>query len=69
MSQDLELGIGDAQGLLLQGKRQAVRNEEPDEMTRRADRQVTELEGLGGPRRERLLPGQVQQACSAIAQP
>lgn len=69
MSQDLELGVCDAQGLLLQRKREAVGDEKANQVTGRTDRQIAELEGLGRPRREGLLPGQIEQTRSASAQP
>jgi hypothetical protein len=67
--QHLEFVIRDTERLLLERKRQAVRDEEPDKMSRRPNRQVAKLERLGGPGPQRLLPRQVQQACPAIAQP
>jgi hypothetical protein len=66
--QHVELGIGDAERLLLEREGQAVDDEEADQVARRPDGQVAELERLGRPRSEWLLPGQVEQACATVAQ-
>jgi hypothetical protein len=69
VTQDLELGFGDPQWLLLQGKGQAVGDEEPDEVTGRTNGQVAKLEGLGRPIPKRLLPRKIEQTCPSVAQP
>ena len=61
VAQDLELAVGDSQRLLLERVRPAVDDQEPDEVARRADRQVAELERVGRPVGERQLPRQVEQ--------
>ena len=51
--------------LLLERVRVAVEDEEPDEVARRADRQVAEAQRRRRPVGERELPGQVEQARAA----
>jgi hypothetical protein len=66
-AQDLELGRGDADGLFLERDRPVVGDEEPNEVSRRADRQLAE-----GQRRrplgERQLPGQIEERRAAATQ-
>ena len=69
MAQDLELVVGDAEGLLLQRKREPVDDQEPDEVARRTDGQVAELECLGRPGAQRQFPREVEQPSATIAQP
>ena len=69
MAQDVELVGRDLEGLLLERERLPVDHEEPDEVARRADRQVAEVERRRRPRRERQLPGQLDQLAGAVAQP
>ena len=54
-AQDVELRRGDVDRLLLERDRPVVGDEEPDEVARRADRQLAEGQGLG-PLGERQLP-------------
>ena len=65
----IELRGGDLARLLFQGVGTPVEDEEPHEVTRRADRQVTEVERLRWPPRERDLPRQIEQPGAALAQP
>ena len=67
-SQDIELGGRDSPRLFLERERLTVRHEEPDEMTRRADRQVTKGQGIRRPLSERAAPGQVEQSGSTVAE-
>jgi hypothetical protein len=69
MAQDVELRPSDRQGLLLERVRPIADDEEPDEVTGRADRQLAELERLGRPFGERALPRQIQEDPAAIAKP
>jgi hypothetical protein len=69
VAEHLELGGGDGQGLLLEGERHAVDNEEAHQVPRWPDGQVTELERALGPVGERQPPGQVEEARAAAAQP
>jgi hypothetical protein len=75
VAQDVELGAGDGQRLLLERVRPPIADEEPDEMARGADRQLAEahpadrLVRLDRPLAERAFPGQVEQFGRAAAQP
>jgi len=69
VAQHLEFLVGDAERLLLERECQAVDDDESDEVPRRADRQVAELERPRRPVGERQLPRQVEQPRAAIAQP
>ncbi len=69
MAQDVELGGRDLERLFLQGERQPVDHEEPDQVPRRADRQVAEVERRRRPARQGHLPGQLDQLAGAVAQP
>jgi hypothetical protein len=67
--QDVELGATDVERLLLEGVGAFARDEEPDEVSGRPDREFAELERVGRPVGERMLPGQVQQDAGAIPKP
>jgi hypothetical protein len=67
VAQDVELGATDVEGFLLEGVRALVGDQESDEVARGPDGQLAELERLGRPVGERLLPGQVQQDAGAIS--
>jgi hypothetical protein len=69
MAKDLELGVGDAEWLLLEREGQPVDDEEADQVARRSDGQVTKLERLGRPLAQGQLPGQIEQPGTTIAQP
>jgi hypothetical protein len=69
MAQHFELVVGHTKGLLLERKREPVDDEETDEVARRPDGQITELERLSRPRRQRQLPRQIEQSRAAITQP
>ena len=69
MPQDFELVIGDTKRLFLQREGQAVDDEEADEVARRPDGQVAELERLRRPGSQGQLPGQVEQPSATLAQP
>jgi hypothetical protein len=66
VAQDVELGPPDGQRLLLEGVGPPAGDEEADEVTGGTDRQLAELERLGRPIGERVLPRQVQQDPGAI---
>ncbi len=67
-SQDIELGGRDSPRLFLERERLTVRDEEPDEMTRRADRQVAKGQRIRRLLSERAAPGQIEQSGSPVAQ-
>jgi hypothetical protein len=69
VAQHVELVARDRQRLLLEREGQPVDDDESDEVPRRPDRQVAELERLGRPGAERQLPGQIEQPRATIAQP
>jgi hypothetical protein len=67
VAQDVKLGATDVERLLLEGVRALAGDQEPDQVARRPDGQLPELERLGRPVGERVLPGQVQQDPGAIS--
>ena len=67
-AQDVELGGRDPLRFFLERERRTVHDQEPDEMTRRTDRQVAEGQRFGRPIGERPIPGQVEQSGSTVAQ-
>ena len=67
MTEDRELALRDDERLLLEGVDDAIDDEEPDEMARRADRQRPKVVALARPRFEGLLPRQVQQRRRGLA--
>ena len=69
MAEHVELGLRDRQRFLLEGVCPAVLVEESDEVARRSDRDLLELQVLRGPLGERTFPGQVQQRPGAVAEP
>jgi hypothetical protein len=69
MAQDIEFGGRDPERLLLQGIRPLVDDEEPDEVARRADRELTELQRIWRPRLEGPIPRQIQQRSGAVSEP
>ena len=64
VAQDGVFALGDVARLLLEGDQAAIDDEEADEVARRPDREVAELEARG-PGRERQLPWQVEQTAGA----
>jgi hypothetical protein len=60
VAQDVVLALRDLDRLLLEGDEVPVDDEEADEMARRPDRELAELQARR-PVRERPLPGQVEQ--------
>jgi hypothetical protein len=69
VAQHLELVVGNPERLLLEREGQPVDDEEADQVARGPNGKVAELQGLRRPRAEGQLPGQVEQASAAIAQP
>ena len=61
VAQHRVLALGDLVGQLLERVDDPVHDEEPDEMARRADRQLAEAVAGVAPRAQRLLPGEVEQ--------
>ena len=68
VAQDLELGLGDVLGELLERVHEPVGDEEPDEVPRRPDRQLAERVAGRLPLLERQLPRQVEQARDLVAE-
>ena len=68
MAEHSELALGDVEWLFLQRVDRAVRDQEPDKVARRTDRQRTEDVLLVGPLGERTLPGQIEQRRGVLAQ-
>jgi hypothetical protein len=64
-----ELACSDVERELLQGVLVVVDDEEPDEVARRPDRQLLEVELVRPPVRERQLPRQVEEPIAGFAQP
>ena len=68
MTEHGKFPLRDFERLLLQRVDGAVRDEEPDEVAGRTDRQGTEDELLVRPLGERTLPGQIEQRRGVFAQ-
>jgi hypothetical protein len=69
MAQHLELAMRDLERFFLQRVRPPAGDQEPDQVARRTDWQVLELQLLRRPRLQWLLPGQVEQRPGAVAEP
>jgi hypothetical protein len=67
-AQDIEFGRRDTTRLLLERVRPAIADQEADEVSRRADRQVAEFERVGRPVGQWQVPRQVEQVGAAVAQ-
>jgi hypothetical protein len=67
MPKDVELPRSDVTRKLLQGVLPVVDDEESDEVSRRPDRQLLEVELVRSPLRERELPRQVEQPVPLFA--
>src|SRR6185369_4869576 len=68
VEQNLVLLAGDAEGQLLQRVEDPARDEEPDEVTGRPDRDIAERQPLGRPFLERQLPGQLDEIDRGVTQ-
>jgi hypothetical protein len=68
MAKDLVLPFGDPDRLLLQGDQAALDGEEPDEVARRPDRELLEVEPVGRPVLEGQLPGELQEHGGRLAE-
>src|SRR3954447_7432188 len=67
MEEDVVFAAGDLERQLLERVQHAVRDEEPDEMSRRADRHMAEGEAVARPGGERQLPRQVDEVDRRVA--